>query len=80
MLEIDVPTAHGQAHDFATADAFPALEAKAVILTVPDALMFDTVNVDEGQDWLDSWRDIVFCHARDDACMIWLEDPLQNLW
>ena len=36
--------------------------------------------VDEGQDISEKWRDFIFRHARADARLLWLEDPLQNLY
>lgn len=72
--------AHGQTHDFTQPNAFEALVAQAERLDVPDALLFDSVIVDEGQDWSERWRDLVFRHVRMDARMLWLEDPLQNLY
>jgi superfamily I DNA and RNA helicase len=38
------------------------------------------VIVDEGQDISPKWRDFIFRHARADARLLWLEDPLQNLY
>ncbi|MDQ5946442.1 MAG: hypothetical protein QG619_1865 [Pseudomonadota bacterium] len=36
--------------------------------------------VDEGQDFSEAWRDLAFRHATDVARLIWLEDPMQNLY
>lgn len=72
--------AHGQSHDFSQPAAFEALVGRAQALSIPESLMFDTVIVDEGQDWSESWRDQVLRHARPDARLLWLEDPLQNLY
>ena len=72
--------AHGESHDFTQPAAFEALVARAEALAIPENLLFDTVIVDEGQDWSERWRDRVFRHARDDARLLWLEDPLQNLY
>ncbi|MCX7175402.1 MAG: NERD domain-containing protein/DEAD/DEAH box helicase [Proteobacteria bacterium] len=72
--------AHGQTHDFTQPGAFDALVTRAEQLLVPESLLFDTVIIDEGQDWSERWRDRVFCHARADARRLWLEDPLQNLY
>jgi superfamily I DNA and RNA helicase len=72
--------AHGQTHDFTQPGAFDALVTRAEQLPVPESLLFDTVIIDEGQDWSERWRDRVFCHAREDARRLWLEDPLQNLY
>lgn len=72
--------AQEQSHDFMQTDAFEALVAHAEQLPVPKGLLFDTVIIDEGQDWSERWRDQVFRHARADARLFWLEDPLQNLY
>jgi hypothetical protein len=72
--------AHAQTHDFTQPGAFEALETGAEQLVVPESLLFDTVIIDEGQDWSERWRDRVFRHARSDARLLWLEDPLQNLY
>ena len=36
--------------------------------------------VDEGQDFSERWRDLALRHAGPDARVLWLEDPLQNLY
>lgn len=72
--------ANGQTQDFTRPDAFEALITRAEQLPIPETLLFDTVIVDEGQDWPERWRDMVFRHAREDARLLWLEDPMQNLY
>lgn len=72
--------AHGEAHDFTQPDAFGALVTRAGQLQLPENLRFDTVIVDEGQDWSEHWRDATWRHARENARLLWLEDPLQNLY
>jgi hypothetical protein len=72
--------AAGEKPDFSRQDAFTALVDRAAELPVPDSLVFDIVIVDEGQDFSEAWRDMVFRHLQSDAKMIWLEDPLQNLY
>jgi hypothetical protein len=66
--------------DFSRPDAFGGLVEQAAQLAVHPSLMFDTVIVDEGQDFSDAWRDMVFRHALPDARIVWLEDPMQNLY
>jgi superfamily I DNA and RNA helicase len=39
---------------------------------------FDTVVVDEGQDFPAAWRDQVLRHARPDGRVIWLEGAMQG--
>jgi superfamily I DNA and RNA helicase len=54
-------------HCFATAD-------------VPDDWKFDTLIVDEGQDFSESWRDTLLRLLKPEGRALWLEDPLQNLY
>lgn len=70
----------GRTPDFTAPNAFESLVADAARVAPTDAERFDTVIVDEGQDFSEAWRDQVLRHARDDARLIWLEDPLQNLY
>src|SRR5690606_15631222 len=70
----------GRAPDFGRPDAFERLVAEAAALHVPESMLFDTVIVDEGQDFSARWRDLVLRHARPDARALWLEDPMQNLY
>jgi hypothetical protein len=72
--------AAGQAPDFSRPGAFDKLIEDAALLPVDDAYRFDTVIVDEGQDFSEAWRDLAFRHATDAARLIWLEDPMQNLY
>ncbi len=66
--------------DFTQTDAFESLVDQAAALPVDAAWRFDCVIVDEGQDFTEAWRDLVLCHAQPDARLLWLEDPLQNLY
>jgi len=70
----------GQPPDFTQPDVFPRLLEQAAALPVPQAFQFDVVIVDEGQDFAPAWRDLVLRHARPEARLLWLEDPLQNLY
>ncbi len=70
----------GEVPDFKQANAFEQLLSRASELPVADDFQFDLVIVDEGQDFSETWRDFVFRHARSDARLLWLEDPLQNLY
>lgn len=71
---------HGDATDFSAPGAFERLVERAAARPPQAALMFDTVIVDEGQDFSATWRDIVLRHAAPEARQLWLEDPLQNLY
>ncbi|MBC7207357.1 MAG: ATP-dependent helicase [Methyloversatilis sp.] len=76
-----VLAAHGERPDYAKPDAFDALIARAGELEVPDDLRFDSIIVDEGQDFSADWAQQLWRHAADDdARRIWLEDPMQNLY
>lgn len=70
----------GREPDFAAPGAFDRLEAEAAALPVTEDWRFDTVIVDEGQDFPEAWRDAVLTLARPEARLLWLEDPLQNLY
>ncbi len=75
-----VVRAAGLTPDFSKRDAFTAMIASAAASEVPEALRFDTVVVDEGQDFSPAWRDMVIRHAQPDARIVWMEDPMQNLY
>lgn len=70
----------GETPDFSIPNAFERLQKRAAELPVSAAFLFDTLIVDEGQDISEPWRDFIFRHARPEARMLWLEDPLQNLY
>lgn len=70
----------GKTVDIAAPDGFERLEKAAAGVPIDDRWRFDTVVVDEGQDFSSAWRDQVLRHARDDARLIWLEDPMQSLY
>ena len=72
--------AHGETPDFVRDDAFDALVERASALSVGEGFRFDCVIVDEGQDFPAAWRDLVLGLARAQARLLWLEDPLQNLY
>ena len=72
--------AHGQTPDFRAAGAFERLVEDAGRLALPEDFLCDTLIVDEGQDFSAYWRDLVLRHARPGARLLWLEDPLQNLY
>jgi hypothetical protein len=66
--------------EYAKPDAFTDLVSRAARLPVPEHLRFDTLIVDEGQDFSPEWRDLSLRHAKQNARLLWLEDPLQNLY
>ncbi|HMY07132.1 MAG TPA: ATP-dependent helicase [Accumulibacter sp.] len=72
--------AHGESPDFSQPAVFRRLVERAAALPVPDELRFDTLIVDEGQDFSEDWCAQVFRFAAPDSRRLWLEDPLQNLY
>ena len=70
----------GQTPDFTQSDAFDRLFKRAAELPLGNSFLFDTVIVDEGQDFSEKWRDFVLRHGRPESRMLWLEDPMQNLY
>ncbi|MCP5239337.1 MAG: ATP-binding domain-containing protein [Zoogloeaceae bacterium] len=72
--------AAGRAPDFSRADAFERLVEEAAALEPDETFRFDVLIVDEGQDFSERWRDLALRHAGPDARVLWLEDPLQNLY
>ena len=71
---------HGITPDFSQADAFTRLTAQAAELSIPEAMIYDVLIVDEGQDFSVEWRDQLLRHVRPEGRKLWLEDPLQNLY
>lgn len=72
--------AAGEVPDFSRADAFEWLAARAAELPMGEDWRFDTVIVDEGQDFTEAWRDLALKHLRPGGRSLWLEDPMQNLY
>lgn len=46
---------------------------------LPDEWLFDTLIVDEAQDFEAGWFEIVRLFLRENAAILWLEDPNQNV-
>lgn len=72
--------AAGRKPDFSRPDSYTRLVDEAEAVPVPPDFLFDTVIIDEGQDFDARWRDMVLRLARPQARVLWLEDPLQNLY
>jgi hypothetical protein len=70
----------GRTVDLSGPDGFERLEREAAGIVPQGHWLFDTVVVDEGQDFSQAWRDQVLRHARPDARVVWLEDPMQALY
>lgn len=80
MLCDQILRQHGITPDFTQLNAFAQLTQQAAALPVPEALLCDSLIVDEGQDFSLEWRDALLRHTRPDSRLLWLEDPLQNLY
>ncbi|MEW5789203.1 MAG: ATP-binding domain-containing protein [Pseudomonadota bacterium] len=72
--------AAGETPDFQRPDAFEWLLERAAMLAMEEAWRFDTLIVDEGQDFTEAWRDLALAHLRPAGRALWLEDPRQNLY
>jgi hypothetical protein len=55
------------------------IQERVVDEVKPDNWLFDTLVVDEGQDFEPIWYDILQSFIRDDASILWLQDPEQNI-
>jgi hypothetical protein len=60
-------------------DFWLQIQERVVDETKPDNWLFDTLIVDEGQDFEPIWYDILQSFLRDDAAILWLQDPEQNI-
>lgn len=72
--------ATGQVPDFSSENAFSLLESAFAELALTDADLFDVLIVDEGQDFIEAWRDRLLALLRRGGAAWWLEDPMQNLY
>ena len=70
----------GRTVDLSAPDGFERLVREAAALPVDARWRFDTLVVDEGQDFPVAWRDQVLRLARPEARVVWLEDPMQALY
>ena len=55
------------------------VQDKVVDVASSESLKYDCLIVDEGQDFLAGWYEIIQLFLTEDAVQLWLEDPLQNL-
>lgn len=72
-------TVHG-APDFSRPDAFLVIEDFMAGHEPSPDWRFDELIVDEGQDFLPAWKDILLKLLRSEGRAWWLEDPMQNLY
>jgi hypothetical protein len=73
----------GQRLDFSTMRTDPGfwgkVQEQVMGEELDDECKYDTLIVDEGQDYESDWFEILRLFLRDDADILWLEDPDQNL-
>ena len=55
------------------------VQEKLVAAEITNTPRYDCLIVDEGQDFLAEWHEIIQLFLTEDAVQLWLEDPLQNL-
>ena len=55
-------------------------QEKVAAQEVPDEWKFDTLIIDEGQDFEGEWFEIIKLFINDDADILWLEDTDQNIY
>lgn len=70
----------GMSTDFSQPGAFTRLVEQAAALPPAEPFFFDTIIIDEGQDFEPAWRAQILRHAKPTARLFWLEDPMQNLY
>jgi hypothetical protein len=66
--------------DYRDAGVWRHLEENLLHADVPAHWHYDVIVVDEGQDFTPPWRDAVLRLLRADGRVVWLEDPMQNLY
>jgi hypothetical protein len=75
--------ARGAPPDFSRSDEpgfWNGMLERVTAETVPQNWLFDTVIVDEGQDFEPEWYEILRLFLREPGNVFWFEDPLQNLY
>ncbi len=70
----------GLTPDYRDPNIWRQLEQRLAEADLPPGWQFDVLVVDEGQDFSSAWRDALLRLLRPDARVIWLEDPMQNLY
>ena len=58
---------------------WPDVQERLVAADLTDTPRYSCLIVDEGQDFLAEWHEIIQLFLTEDAVQLWLEDPLQNL-
>jgi AAA domain/Nuclease-related domain len=62
------------------ATVFDEMVVQAQKIPVPEGWEVDTLVIDEGQDMLQSWADLVMRVAKPNARILWIEDQNQQLY
>lgn len=70
----------GQHVDFSQAGAFDSLVNRTRDLPIDRRWIFDSIVIDEGQDFEPEWLNVLQRFGHDRTRWIWLEDPAQNLY
>ena len=80
----DFLEAIGQPLDFANLRSQPQfwdrVQDRIQAADIPADWQFDTLIVDEGQDFEPEWYETLRLFLTDDADILWLEDPTQNIY
>lgn len=82
-LCVEFLKSRGQEPDFSQVGKDPNFWRKILELVtaeqIPKEWIFDALVVDEGQDFEQEWLEILTLFLREEADILWLEDPEQNL-
>jgi hypothetical protein len=70
----------GAPPDYRRPGVFAEMEQAFARAAVPPHWQFDTLIVDEGQDFSETWRDALLRLLKPEGRALWLEDPMQNLY
>lgn len=70
----------GALPDYSDPAIWRQLEQQLVSGALPAGWQFDLLIVDEGQDFSTDWRDALLRLLKPEGRIIWLEDPMQNLY
>lgn len=75
-----VARAAGLLPDYRDSGIWRQLEEHLATVELTEEWLFDTLIVDEGQDFSENWRDALLRMLRPEGRALWLEDPMQNLY
>ncbi|WP_334120339.1 ATP-binding domain-containing protein [Limnobacter sp.] len=70
----------GQEVDYSSPGVFGRLAEQVLATPVDKRWVFDSIVVDEGQDFDQSWLPVLQRCAHSGTRWLWLEDPIQNLY